>query len=744
MNTKLRAGFIRLLAFYLAILVIPLAAILITYFAAMNGLYRYAQSSAEDALVSVQRNIDNRVSELDSISLFVSSNDNLLRIQDKASANDAYNIFALLNSLPNFSRSNTISMDLQIYFKDLNYVVTPSTAVPLTETFFGSLLKDYADLDLERFYGTIFDHNYYNSLVTIPDQKGENHVFYLTSWPMQKESLGAIVIPVSKQFLNSTLENISENTERLSFILDRDGNMLASHQGLYFPQNVFDLSDPAGSLQNLPGGLMVSRAVSSQSGWVYYEVASRDGILGAFSSFQWMLFVLMALSILTCGFVTFYMVREKVLIGRKIFSFGDYFEKVSLPDLKRVDNLVGELMSRNVELSESLTTQQSLIRFSIVRRLMYGDFFDTKELERFSGILQLDSPESEFLVFMVEFSQGGGTEAADFSANTVIGLFIKDYLNKMLREKTYDFDVSEREMSVLVFNSTGDENFLKSIVHTMNRMITELLSSDKICCTCAVSNIYRGLNKVNLAYREASDTLRYMENAEREQMPRMLLYSDLPDNAELYYYPLELEVQLIQYVRHGNRQKLEALFQGLWEENFTKRNLSADMIKQFVYAIRSTIIRGLKEHLHEDKVDDMVRTLCRATTINDILNCAIQLNIELCQHFQRDAAEKSEAMKRSIAAYIGDHYSDSNLFAGTVADELGLSESALYQMCKDYFGAGFSEILERQRIDNACVLLKSGSYSVKEVSAMVGYNSDVSFRRAFKRVLHITPSEFVQ
>ena len=65
----------------------------------------------------------------------------------------------------------------------------------------------------------------------------------------------------------------------------------------------------------------------------------------------------------------------------------------------------------------------------------------------------------------------------------------------------------------------------------------------------------------------------------------------------------------------------------------------------------------------------------------------------------------------------------------------------MYKDFKEYFGVTFSEYLEQLRIRNACACLKEGM-AVKDVAVRVGYSSDYSFRRAFKRVTGLPPSDF--
>ena len=57
------------------------------------------------------------------------------------------------------------------------------------------------------------------------------------------------------------------------------------------------------------------------------------------------------------------------------------------------------------------------------------------------------------------------------------------------------------------------------------------------------------------------------------------------------------------------------------------------------------------------------------------------------------------------------------------------------------YGVSFSSYLEMKRLRYAQEFLKSRR-PVGEVAQAVGYSSDYSFRRAFKRVVGVAPSDY--
>ncbi|MNR52334.1 Transposon Tn10 TetD protein [compost metagenome] len=89
-------------------------------------------------------------------------------------------------------------------------------------------------------------------------------------------------------------------------------------------------------------------------------------------------------------------------------------------------------------------------------------------------------------------------------------------------------------------------------------------------------------------------------------------------------------------------------------------------------------------------------------------------------------------------------YSDPDLNLYRVAEKVERPEKYISNLFKEVTGVNLSDHLEKVRMDQAANLLKGDSYTVDEIAVRVGYNSSHSFRRAFKRVLGVSPSSYRQ
>jgi len=95
-----------------------------------------------------------------------------------------------------------------------------------------------------------------------------------------------------------------------------------------------------------------------------------------------------------------------------------------------------------------------------------------------------------------------------------------------------------------------------------------------------------------------------------------------------------------------------------------------------------------------------------------------------------------------IMEYINQHYSENTLSLKLIAGEFGFQENYISRMFKGMYGENLSTVIERIRIDKACQLLKNEEWKISDISLKVGYSSDISFRRAFKKVTGMTPQEY--
>ena len=115
-----------------------------------------------------------------------------------------------------------------------------------------------------------------------------------------------------------------------------------------------------------------------------------------------------------------------------------------------------------------------------------------------------------------------------------------------------------------------------------------------------------------------------------------------------------------------------------------------------------------------------------------------------CENMKVFEENSHNAQFKDMLDYVNENYHNNDLSLTMLAEEFGLSDITYVSKCfKKFMNENFSSYLERIRIEKACEMLL-GNMQVKEVSEKVGYLSDVSFRRAFKKCVGMSPSEYIK
>jgi transcriptional regulator GlxA family with amidase domain len=104
---------------------------------------------------------------------------------------------------------------------------------------------------------------------------------------------------------------------------------------------------------------------------------------------------------------------------------------------------------------------------------------------------------------------------------------------------------------------------------------------------------------------------------------------------------------------------------------------------------------------------------------------------------EKDTAGKIEHCIAYMVAHI-----DQPMQVATLAALANVSLSHFFALFKQRTGCAPMDYFTRLRMRHACRLLSSGSASVKEVAAALGYGDPFYFSRVFKSVNKVPPSKY--
>lgn len=125
----------------------------------------------------------------------------------------------------------------------------------------------------------------------------------------------------------------------------------------------------------------------------------------------------------------------------------------------------------------------------------------------------------------------------------------------------------------------------------------------------------------------------------------------------------------------------------------------------------------------------------------ELLNFLDVITNNLNEILKEQQNSLNNKMIHNIIDYITEHYNE-QLSLKQLAEEFHFNYYYLSSYFSSHNKEGFSEYLNKIRVEKAAELLRNETIPVSEISYMVGYSDHSYFCKVFKRLKNVTPSKF--
>lgn len=106
--------------------------------------------------------------------------------------------------------------------------------------------------------------------------------------------------------------------------------------------------------------------------------------------------------------------------------------------------------------------------------------------------------------------------------------------------------------------------------------------------------------------------------------------------------------------------------------------------------------------------------------------------------------DKDNEFVEKLNGIIEKNINNQNLSAQLVASELSMCRALFFSKMKTISGVSFTNYVRIIRLKKAIELMKTGDYSLLDISIKVGFSSLSYFSKSFKQQFNITPSEYIK
>jgi two-component system, response regulator YesN len=426
---------------------------------------------------------------------------------------------------------------------------------------------------------------------------------------------------------------------------------------------------------------------------------------------------------------------------KKIVSVLKEGQDIDTPDeFSFIHDKTIKIKSLNEHLQATIEQSKLSLRVKYLRELLLG-LAPKDSIHEDIKQLNLNVLEDKFTLILFSYRKNSDlTEQLSQDGINKLKAQAISFLNEVLKSKS-SFEMVELESEKVAI--IIKESDLSNVELLMSQTINQLQADIRTSIVLAIADPVLTVTSIEHAYKQARNLLDYQFMFDKKAILTMKDIEDLEQ--ESYFYPMDIEVDLIQLILRGKKEKALFMLQNILQENLKERKLNKTALSQFVLAIAGTVNRIL--HHVNKPVQEIFRN--EKDLYSELLNFNDRKELETKIHtifnmvFKEFAREESEntTMGDKLVNYVQQNY-ESDISLTDLSEEFDLSSSYISTIFKTHTGENFKEYLNRYRIQKAKEILSSNNVQVNQVAVMVGYNNVNTFIRLFKKYVGLSPGQY--
>lgn len=737
---------IKLLTSFTAVLVLP---VLILYpvleLSVFAGLEKEVITTNVSKLNAVKNNVENMLDSIDMTVLSISLHDELNELDkiDEINGGDIRHIMLIekvMNYLVSAVKTNESISSVMLYAPGCGYVITSNKEVRKCESFEYSewigIFEEKRDTAIVTRTGK--ESLFYNNIVTFIYPVSE----YVSSFD------GAIAVNVSTEHISRIL-NDSNSNNRTVVVFDEELNTMLTHDFSRIEEiNESGLSkaidnskrDEGYVYTRVNGGKNVAVYVKGGiNSRIYAEILPASAFMSTVRTLRTIIITAILLLLLFGIILSFIMSKSiyspiKNLVNRVRLGGGNTKE---LNEIDAISDAVDGMIKRNEDMSEFVENNRLYLRNMNLELLLSGITENSKSYENM-GIKLLEKHCCAMLS-IDRFEQF--QEQYDHEQRHHMKQLICDICEKSFEAGIKCYAVAGKDESVyllLSFND-NDADVLVSVEESLMLCKEKVKELTKFSVTITLGGFVKGLSEIKKSHRESVEAIKYRMLAGYDSIIPNWQY-DIGSEIN-YYYPENEEKQLFNMLLANDEDGIADALKRFFDA-FIHRNDLSYVNLTYIY---TRLLGAAIKFLNDNKISNTYILNEYSMKIHNELkrNTLDEINLKIKELFLElnslnDVEEKYLA---KVIDYIENNFR-TDFDMETLAQSVGISYSHLRRIFKENMGMNLTSYINSRRIKEAKKLLGETDMTVFDMAVSLGYNSDQTFARFFKKYEGTTPGAY--
>jgi AraC-like DNA-binding protein len=210
-----------------------------------------------------------------------------------------------------------------------------------------------------------------------------------------------------------------------------------------------------------------------------------------------------------------------------------------------------------------------------------------------------------------------------------------------------------------------------------------------------------------------------------------------------YYFPKNFEYRLAKGFREHKIDDLHALLLDLYEKNIQNYDASPTTVHLMFDELHVLTLNAVKSISTFQKNHVQIDKYKQNSTIEEIFDYYHAIYDTICRRVENDIPRKdTENLDKAILECIDHNLLNPDLSLSFVAEQFKVSDKYVSAVFKMNHQVTYLQYIQEKRIEHAVHLLQKTSRSIEEIAQECGYTNMLTFRRNFRSVMKVNPSDY--
>lgn len=276
-------------------------------------------------------------------------------------------------------------------------------------------------------------------------------------------------------------------------------------------------------------------------------------------------------------------------------------------------------------------------------------------------------------------------------------------------------------------------------------------NSEKETFVVGIGNIASGLENIKISYNEAVYAYSYTFFYDYDSV---IFFEDLPVNyvneinsshrTGLNRSVHHIEEKLIEVLLQRDSNEISNHIDDYFEELRKKCGINITDIRGACTELVIVVMFLLKEKGYEpytSEMQKMIEHIYLIETLGELKNWLVDILDNVSRTIASPGAHAGSLYVLKAKDYVSKHYNE-KITLTEVSETLYLHPAYFSAIFKEETGQNFIDYINEVRVQKAAELLRRDEYRIKEISYIVGFQSESYFNRVFKKIKQTSPLQY--